>query len=162
MWGRDTRWSIFKDRKSKRSALHWTKHLPQGGGGSRAWGRRVPTPSPHSKCSPGAGAEPGEDAPHPPPHLIHLVPLRTEVLLDDLALEDLVANSNHSVGVWLPLDKSLKVSVFSLKILSFNKVYSQDTLERGKTEQTIHRFTRRPGAKAGLGTRQILSPEQRR
>lgn len=41
----------------------------------------------------------GKDAPHPPPHLIHLVPLRTEVLLDDLALEDLVANSNHSVGV---------------------------------------------------------------
>lgn len=57
------------------------------------------------------------------PYLIDFIPLWTEVLLDDFALEDLVANSNDSIGVWLSLDKSLKVSIFPLKVLSFNKMY---------------------------------------
>lgn len=62
-------------------------------------------------------------------YLIHLVPLWTKVLFDDLALEDLVANSNDSIGVGLPLDKPFKVSVLALKILSFDEVYPQDTLK---------------------------------
>lgn len=62
-------------------------------------------------------------------YLVHLTPLWTKVLFDDLALEDLIANSNDSIGVGLPLDKPLQVGILALKILSFNEVYPQDTLE---------------------------------
>lgn len=59
-----------------------------------------------------------------------------------------------------PMPCIYKVSVFSLKILSFNKVYPQDTLERRKTEQTAHWLTQQTRSEAcaqGPGSSSSLS-----
>lgn len=60
----------------------------------------------------------------PTAYLIYLIPLWIKVLFDNLTLEDLVAHSDNSIGVWFSFDEAFKVGVFSLKILSFNKMNS--------------------------------------
>lgn len=143
LWGRDRRWVLVKGGELKRRELS----LPPTAT-TLLW-----------EMGPKPG---GRRAGHA--YLVHLVPLGTKVLFDDLALEDLVANTNNAIGVWLALDKSLKVGVLALKILSFNEVYPQNALEsRGTNAAMPHRLPRDADRRWHMGDRAPLlcSQEER-
>lgn len=61
-------------------------------------------------------------------HLINLVPLWVDSLMDDLALEEFRPESEDAVRVWLAFDQSPEELVFTHQVVGFYKVDPQDAL----------------------------------
>lgn len=57
-------------------------------------------------------------------HLIHLVPLRVQVLLDNFALVNVRPDSDHSVRVRLALDQPSQDLVLTQQVLGLDEVDS--------------------------------------
>lgn len=64
----------------------------------------------------------------PPTHLVHLVPLGVDSLMDDFALEELRPHLDDSVRVWLALNQPAQEFVLTQQFLGLQEVDPQDPL----------------------------------
>lgn len=64
----------------------------------------------------------------PPTHLVHLVPLGVDGLVDDFALEELRPHLDDSIRVWLSLNQPAQEFVFTQQFLGLQEVDPQDPL----------------------------------
>lgn len=56
---------------------------------------------------------------HDKTNLIYFIPFGIQAVLDDLALEKLIANLNDPIWIRLSFDQTTQISVFSQQILGF-------------------------------------------
>lgn len=63
-------------------------------------------------------------------HLVHLVPLRVDGVVDDFALEELSPDLDDSVRVRLAFDEPSEELVFTQQVLGLDEVDPQDALRR--------------------------------
>lgn len=61
-------------------------------------------------------------------NLIHFIPFGMQAVLNDLALEDMVANFNDAVRIRLPFNQTPQKFVLSQQVLCLQKMHSQNTL----------------------------------
>lgn len=73
----------------------------------------------------------------PPTHLIHLVPLGVDGLVDDFALEELRPHLDDSIRVWLALNQPAQEFVLTQQFLGLQEVDPQDPLMGERQRETV-------------------------